>query len=173
MWRVVRILKLNRAALALSLIKLDAVATKGNLNDDFYITGQLERHYNNGAVVKRRAVLNNYIWKYHKEFCEGEKGLTGFKDDTSKEFQRILIEVQDLIQSCITYDFINPEPNDPSRISLTGKGKMFASIDGLLKEEITNGLGILWSVIGTGTTVLAAIKIQWIIDFASRFSLWW
>ena len=157
MWKIVRILKKNRAVWALGLIKSDAIQEghkavleqfkerRGDVADsevqeavkqqeeinEFRIY-KTTNSYDKEPVVKRKAVINAYIFSYHKEFCTDEENSVGFKDFNDEKFQQTRLEASSIIQSCIDeeHGFIKEEPNnDESRIYLTGKGKKFAGIE--------------------------------------------
>ena len=48
-------------------------------------------------------------------------------------------------------------------IFLSRNGKAFAAIDGFLKEEIENGVGILGSVIVTVVVTIGSVRWSWVV----------
>lgn len=105
--------------------------------------------------VERKTLLNAYVERHYQKY--GKK--YSRNDFTS--------EAQSIIQSCIDDEkkFIAEVDGDKSLIYLTRNGKAFGGIDGLLKEETVNGIGILWSVVITVIGSVGTVRFDWIVDF--------
>jgi hypothetical protein len=63
------------------------------------------------------------------------------------EIREQIIRINSILESCIdeSNGYIKKHKSKDTTIYLTGKGKQFADIDGLIKEEIKS-FGVIWSV---------------------------
>ena len=165
MWRMIRLLKNNRSAWANEKTsnELMALAVKARREEEgkqnleaedvlkkevVHLMPLIISDLNRDPQVFRKTLLLAYLSKYYNN-----RNKKCSRDD-------FLTEAQSIIQSCIDdkKQFIQSTEKNPNVIFLTRNGKAFAGIDGLLKEAITNGLGVLWSIIITGIGVAGAIK---------------
>ena len=103
------------------------------------------------TAIERKKLAFAYLDKFYRK---SKNNLTWYNE--------ALMKSQAIVQSCIDdrRGFIGVGKG--TMIYITREGKDFAGLDGLLKEEITNGLGVLASIIASfvvavGTTQRQAI----------------
>ncbi len=125
-----------------------------------YLAHKEASSYHKEATVNRNDFVDSYIRKFNGELITNYEA-KGFEAKiTDYGLREKKLDVNSVLESCLDKEnaYIDKDADNSSYIYLTAKGKKFASLDGLLKEEITNGLGILWSLIGTAASVAIAVK---------------
>ena len=192
MWRMARLLLKNRSSWAYSF-KLDKIASEGAYAAVKEEKKEKEdiKEYKRYTEIKDEIIkkfpkyMSHIIKKMREEPRVKRETLLKFYVDTyySERWgvsrEHFMLDAQSVIQSCIDDEnmFIEVDKNDENLIYFTRSGKAFASIDGLLKEEITRGVGILWSVLisllSGILSVLGFIKWEAIWNFLAKISPWW
>ena len=99
-----------------------------------YLAYKATSSYHKEATVERNDLVELYISTHCSEMMAAHEQYD-FKGKTSdKVLQAKKVEINSIIEGCIEGDdnFIKKDTENPSQIYLTGKGKKFSSIDGLL-----------------------------------------
>jgi len=127
------------------------IVLKAKKNEDEfgdYLAHREASSYHKEATVNRNDLVDLYLSVCGKEILERHEKQDFRGKLSNKELHQKKIEINSIIQSCIakTNAFIEEDQENKTSIYLTGKGKKFAGMDGLIKEEIKE-LGITRSVI--------------------------
>lgn len=175
MWRMVRLLKLHLPVWAVQGIRFDVIKENDGVEDEkgvaeilgTYSREEIEKfkesmnqfetstrviHFKERPRVKRKALMLMYLSKYFPEY-KNTNGVLKPEHLLTKKVQQEQIEVHMIINSCIDYkdargvSLIEEDPEKKEFIFLTSRGRRFADVDGLIKEEVVNGLGIMRSMI--------------------------
>lgn len=131
-----------------------------------YLAYKEASSYHKEATIDRNDLVTLYLSIYFKELIEQKKNQAFRERIADKELHQKKIEINSVLESCIDpiNGFVQKDPENNAYLCLTGKGKKFASLDGLIKEEIVNGVGVLWSAAAAailGAGIGFAAKNSW------------
>jgi hypothetical protein len=112
-----------------------------------YLSYQQSSQYHQEVIINRKDLVYHYLFVCNPRLARANKQADIDDKLANIEFREMRIEINSILESCIdeSNGYIKKHPSSDLAISLTGKGKKFASIDGLIREEIKS-FGVIWSV---------------------------
>lgn len=174
MWRLMRLLKSRQHEHGFARTEFEPMK---NETDDQRIGRQAMqlmetvRRIGDPEVLKV-VIITAYLSKYYPRLST----LSGDAIDRDKT-NSTLGTVNSIIANCKQKGFVVITDNDhgvPAYIQITLPGKKFATVEGLLKEWISDDLGILFSLIVTaGVSIFGTINFPELVTLTSPISPWW